>query len=137
MVKRGYTALTYSDCCEIDTQKSIKGGVKVMEENKIVIVSDDSNVIAFDDITIKHDTVDRAEVAEIKEEISNLESQKVSIDEKIVELKAKILYAEKIIAIADAQVAAKAETESVQEDVPVESDGEEIQEETEVESEED
>ncbi|WP_300956374.1 hypothetical protein, partial [Helicobacter rodentium] len=126
-----------SDCCEIDTQKSIKGGVKVMEENKIVIVSDDSNVIAFDDITIKHDTVDRAEVAEIKEEISNLESQKVSIDEKIVELKAKILYAEKIIAIADAQVAAKAETESVQEDVPVESDGEEIQEETEVESEED
>lgn len=108
-----------------------------MEENKIVIVSDDSNVIAFDDITIKHDTVDRAEVAEIKEEISNLESQKVSIDEKIVELKAKILYAEKIIAIADAQVAAKAETESVQENVPVESDGEEIQEETEVESEED
>ena len=33
----------------------IKGGIKVMEENKIVIVSDDSNVIAFDDITIKHD----------------------------------------------------------------------------------
>ncbi len=106
-----------------------------MEENKIVIVSDDSNVIAFDDITIKHDTVDRAEVAEIKEEISNLENQKVTIDERIVELKAKILYAEKVIAIADA---AKAETESVQEvNVPVESDGEEIQEETEIESEED
>lgn len=105
-----------------------------MEENKIVIVSDDSNVIEFDDITTRHDTVDRAQVAEIKEEISNLENQKVTIDEKIVELKAKILYAEKVIAIADAQAAAKAETE--QEDVPVESDGDEIQE-TEVESEED
>ena len=30
-----------------------------MDENKIVIVSDDNNVISFDDITIKHDTVDR------------------------------------------------------------------------------
>lgn len=78
-----------------------------MEENKIVIVSDDCNVIQFDDITVKHDTIDRNEVAEIKNEISKLENDKQSIDDKLVELKAKILYAEKVIAIADA---AKAET---------------------------
>ena len=46
-----------------------------MDENKIVIVSDENGVVAFDDITIKHDTVNRAEVA--------------------------VLYAKKVIAIAD------------------------------------
>lgn len=94
-----------------------------MDEKKIVIISDDSNVIKFDDITIKHDSVDRTEVAEIKQEISNLEVQKTTIDERLVDLKAKLLYAEKVIAIADAEKA-KAEQEA---SVSVENN-EEIQE---------
>lgn len=73
-----------------------------MEENKIVIVSDNDNVIEFDDVTIKHDTVNRLEVAEVEAEIAKLESDKVAIDERIVELKAKVLYAKKVIEIADA-----------------------------------
>lgn len=73
-----------------------------MEENKIVIVSDNDNVIEFDDVTIKHDTVNRLEVAEVEAEIAKLESDKVAIDERIVELKAKVFYAKKVIEIADA-----------------------------------
>ncbi len=72
-----------------------------MDENKIVIVSDENGVVAFDDITIKHDTVNRAEVAEVEAEIAKLENDKVAIDNRIVELKAKVLYAKKVIAIAD------------------------------------
>ena len=37
-----------------------------MDEKKIVIVSDENGIVEFDDITIKHDTVNRAEVAELK-----------------------------------------------------------------------
>lgn len=73
-----------------------------MEENKIVIVSDNDNVIEFDDVTIKHDTVDRNEVAEVEAEIAELKSKKVAIDDKIIELEAKVLYAKKVIEIADA-----------------------------------
>lgn len=90
------------------------------EENKIVIVSDDNNVIHFDDITVRHDTVDRAEVAEIKNELNKLENDKIAIDDRIVELKARLLFADKVIAIADA---AKAET-AQEVDVPVESNDE-------------
>ena len=72
-----------------------------MDENKIVIVSDENGVVAFDDITIKHDTVNRAEVAEVEAEIAKLENDKVAIDNRIVELKAKVWYAKKVIAIAD------------------------------------
>ncbi len=80
-----------------------------MDENKIVIVSDENGVVAFDDITIKHDTVNRAEVAEVKAEIAKLENDKVAIDNRIVELKAKVLYAEKVIAIADEKLKADAD----------------------------
>lgn len=96
-----------------------------MDENKIVIVSDDNNVISFDDITIKHDTVDRNEVAEVEKEIEMLE---VEIDEKnkrLVELKAKIKYAKKIIAIADAEKVAEVEVPAVENNENV--DGDEIQ----------
>lgn len=80
-----------------------------MDENKIVIVSDENGVVAFDDITIKHDTVNRAEVAEVKAEIAKLESDRVAIDNRIVELKAKVLYAERVIAIADEKRAIETE----------------------------
>ena len=71
------------------------------EEKQIVIVSDENGIVAFDDITIKHDTIDRAEVAEVEKTIESLEQKKIEIDNRIVELKAKLLYAKKIIAIAD------------------------------------
>ena len=71
------------------------------EENKIVIVNDDDKVISFQDITIRNDVVDRDEVAQVEREIAELEEQKVAIDDKLVSLKAKILYAKRIIEIAD------------------------------------
>lgn len=73
------------------------------EENKIVIVSDNGNRIDFDDVTIKHDSVDRNEVADIKSEIADLQKQRASIDERLIALKAKISYAEHVIEIADAK----------------------------------
>lgn len=73
------------------------------EENKIVIVEDVDNIIKFDDITIKHDQVDRQEVADAEKEIAELETQKVGIDERIVALKVKIAYAKRVIEIADAK----------------------------------
>lgn len=74
------------------------------EENKIVIVSDNGSRIDFDDVTIKHDSIDRNEVAEIDREIADLEQQRANIDERLVALKAKIAYAKRVIEIADAQV---------------------------------
>lgn len=98
-----------------------------MDENKIVIVSDNSDVIEFDDITIRHDTVSRNEVADVKAEIERLESEKVTIDERIVELKAKILYAEKVIAIADeAKAVDCVEVEPVVDDVKSDDVNDEI-----------
>ena len=76
------------------------------EENKIVIVSDNGNHIDFDDVTVRHDSVDRNDVAEIEAEIANLEQQRADIDDKLVALKQKIAYAKRVIEIADAQAAA-------------------------------
>lgn len=108
-----------------------------MDENKIVIVSDDSNIINFDDITIRHDTVDRNEVNEVENAIAKLKSENANYESKISanneQIKVfedKLAYAKKVIAIADV---AKAETVQKTE-VPVESNSE-IQE-TEIESEE-
>lgn len=83
------------------------------EENKIVIVNDDDKVISFQDITIKNDVVDRDEVAQVKSEIAQLEEQKIAIDDKLVTLKAKLLYAEKVIKIADDKKLAEQEQENV------------------------
>ena len=76
------------------------------EEKKIVIVSDNGSRIDFDDVTVKHDSVDRNEVAEIKREIADLEQQRENIDERLVALKAKIAYADRVIEIADAKAKA-------------------------------
>ncbi len=72
-----------------------------MIENKIVVMSDIDDVIAFDDVSIKHDTINRAEVEEVEKAIKSLEQDKIMINDRIVELKAKLIYARKIIAIAD------------------------------------
>ena len=42
-----------------------------MDEKKIVIVSDENGIVAFDDITIKHDTINRAEVEEVEKAIKS------------------------------------------------------------------
>ena len=83
------------------------------EENKIVIVNDDDKVISFQDITIKNDVVDRDEVAQVEREIAELEEQKIAIDDKLVLLKAKILYAKRIIEIADEKKLAESEQDVV------------------------
>jgi len=86
----------------------------VEQENKIVIVSDDDKVIAYQDITIVNDTIDREDVARAEQEIAELEQIRNDADEKIVNLKAKILYAKKVIALADeekAKVVAETATE--------------------------
>lgn len=90
------------------------------EENKIVIVNDDDKVISFQDITIKNDVVDRDEVAQVEREIAELEEQKVAIDDKLVSLKAKILYAKRIIEIADEKKLAEQEQEIVVADTATE-----------------
>lgn len=79
----------------------------MLEEKKIVIVSDENDIVAFDDITIKHDTINRVEVAEVKKEIEQLENDRITLDNRIVALKAKLIYAEKIIAIADEKKASE------------------------------
>ena len=43
----------------------------------------------------------RAEVEEVEKAIKSLEQDKIMINDRIVELKAKLIYARKIIAIAD------------------------------------
>ena len=90
------------------------------EENKIVIVNDDDKVISFQDITIRNDVVDRDEVAQVEREIAELEEQKVAIDDKLVSLKAKILYAKRIIEIADEKKIAEQEQENVVADTATE-----------------
>ena len=102
------------------------------EENKIVIVEDDGNVIKCDDITTRHEVVNRDEVAMVKQEIENLEKQKIEIDDKLIDLKAKIKYAEKVIELADAK---KAEQEVVAND-DVADESENLGEQAEIENEE-
>ena len=80
------------------------------EENKIVIVSGNGSRIDFDDVTVKHDSIDRNEVVQIDREIADLEQQRANIDERLVVLKAKIAYAKRVIEIADAQASAAVET---------------------------
>ena len=92
------------------------------EENKIEIVSDDSNVISFNDITIKHDTIDRNEVAEVENAITKLEEENADYANKISAnndsiniLKEKLEYAKKVIALADAKKLETQEEENLAE----------------------
>lgn len=71
------------------------------EEKRIEILSDENGVISFDDITVIHDSIDREEVTSVKAEIDALENQKIEIDARILNLKIKLDYAEKVIALAD------------------------------------
>lgn len=101
------------------------------EEKRIEIVADVEDVIKFDDITIKHDEINRIDVANAKREIEELEAQRVAIDERLVALRKKVEYAEKVIEIADAKKIADAEKPSNEEVVTEESSGT-VQEEQEI-----
>ena len=72
-----------------------------MAEKRIEILEDVDNRIVFEEI--KTDTVNREEVAQVDARIADLEAQKLAIEEELAELRAKIDYAKKIIAIADAK----------------------------------
>lgn len=81
-------------------------------EKEILIVSDDNVVIQYQ--TIENDSVNRQEVADIEEAIKVLELEVAEKNAKIEELKAKVEFAKKIIALADEK---KAQEEDQPEDV--------------------
>lgn len=72
-----------------------------MAEKRIEILEDVDNKIVFEEI--KTDTIDREEVALVDARIAELEAQKIAIEAELAELRAKIDYAKKVIAIADAK----------------------------------
>lgn len=72
-----------------------------MMEKRIEILEDVDNKIVFEEI--KTDTIDREEVARVDARIEELEAQKLAIEAELAELRAKIDYAKKVIAIADAK----------------------------------
>lgn len=76
-------------------------------EKEILIVSDDNVVIQYQ--TIENDSVNRQEVADIEEAIKVLELEVAEKNAKIEELKAKVEFAKKIIALADEKKAQEEE----------------------------
>lgn len=90
-----------------------------MAEKRIEILEDVDNKIVFEEI--KTDTIDREEVARVDARIAELEAQKLAIEAELAELRAKIDYAKKVIAIADAKKLAEesvvSEEEAVTEEV--------------------
>lgn len=71
----------------------------VTENKEIRIVEDDSVIIKYQ--TIENDTVNRDEIASIEEAIELLEKEVAEKNARIDELKAKVEFAKKIIALAD------------------------------------
>ena len=76
-------------------------------EKEIKIVADDGVVIDYQ--VIESDKVNRQEVADIKASIEILEQEITERNAKIEELKEKLAFAEKVIALADEQKAKEAE----------------------------
>jgi hypothetical protein len=72
-----------------------------MADKRIEILEDVDNKIVFEEI--KTDTIDREEVALVDARIAELEEQKLAIEAELAELRARIDYAKKVIAIADAK----------------------------------
>ena len=89
-----------------------------MAEKRIEILEDVGNKIVFEEI--KTDTIDREEVALVDARIAELEAQKLAIEAELAELRAKIDYAKKVIAIADAKKLAEESVVSVEEEVVAE-----------------
>lgn len=78
-------------------------------EKEIKIVADDGVVIDYQ--LIEADKVNRQEVADIKSAIELLEQEVTEKNAKIEELKEKLAFAEKVIALADEKKAQEIEPE--------------------------
>ena len=82
-------------------------------EKEIKIVADDGVVIDYQ--LIEADKINRQEVADIKSAIELLEQEITEKNAKIEELKEKLAFAEKVIALADEKKAQEVqETEQVE-----------------------
>lgn len=78
-------------------------------EKEIKIVADDGIVIDYQ--LIEADKINRQEVADIKSAIELLEQEVTEKNAKIEELKEKLAFAEKVIALADEKKAQEVEPE--------------------------
>lgn len=78
-------------------------------EKEIKIVADDGVVIDYQ--LIEADKINRQEVADIKSAIELLEQEVTEKNAKIEELKEKLAFAEKVIALADEKKAQEIEPE--------------------------
>ena len=79
-------------------------------EKEIKIVNDDDIIITYQ--MIETDEINRQEIADIKIAIEALEKEVAEKNAKIEELKNKVAFAEKIIAMADEKKATENEVQN-------------------------
>ena len=79
-------------------------------EKEIKIVNDDDTIITYQ--MIETDEINRQEIADIKLAIEALEKEVAEKNAKIEELKNKVAFAEKIIAMADEKKATEIEVQN-------------------------
>ena len=79
-------------------------------EKEIKIVNDDDIIITYQ--MIETDEINRQEIADIKLAIEALEKEVAEKNAKIEELKNKVAFAEKIIAMADEKKATEIEVQN-------------------------
>ena len=79
-------------------------------EKEIKIVNDDDTIITYQ--MIETDEINRQEIADIKLAIEALEKEVAEKNAKIEELKNKVAFAEKIIALADEKKATEIEVQN-------------------------
>ena len=79
-------------------------------EKEIKIVNDDDIIITYQ--MIETDEINRQEIADIKLAIEALEKEVAEKNAKIEELKNKVAFAEKIIAMADEKKATENEVQN-------------------------
>ncbi len=87
-----------------------------MAEKRIEIVSEENNIVTFDEIV--RDTIDRAEVERAEGLIAMLEEEIADKTAELEQLKERVAKAKEILALADEkkeQEAAATETETVEE----------------------
>jgi hypothetical protein len=105
----------YLQFCPQDVEKLlikffIKEDYLVDAEVKYVIVKDVDNKIEYQEVYDKE--VDRTVVAAQRERLEEFKKQRADLDQKIAEIEAELVIAEKIIAIADEKKAEEARIEA-------------------------
>lgn len=88
----------------------------MVEENKIVIVSDDGDRISFENVTTIFDECSRSRVSELESDVAQCEAELAATEQRLANLRAELEYASRVIAAADADRAAALETESIPND---------------------